>query len=439
MHKSTKQPHRGLLCAKHCKGSQGSYCSFPLNLAAQMQADITIDWSQWQAIIELPQWKGFRMLWRPNSEKPLLALGARATTHDVGDPELKGHWWFGYISYDLKNHFEKLETRIPHPMGFSDVAFFSPELLIEFSGSSWKAVIDHTDGSWIDFFGKNCSTSASQHKPKWEPLQTADHYKSIVNRLKHHIQIGDIYEVNYCQTFEAHYELEKPFSLFQKINNHTQAPYAAYLQWNQHHVLCASPEQFLSKKGNRLVSAPIKGTIKRGVNAEEDEQLKTQLLNDPKERAENVMIVDLVRNDLSRLASKGSVKVEELFGIYSFKTVHHMISTISCEMKEDYSLREILNATFPMGSMTGAPKIRAMQLIDEYESASRGVYSGSLGVITPEGDMDWNVVIRTLLYDEEIKMIRCTVGGAITSLCDAESEYQECLLKGKAVMHLPFD
>jgi len=192
----------------------------------------------------------------------------------------------------------------------------------------------------------------------------------------------------------------------------------------------------MKKTGNTIISQPIKGTIKRSVNTQEDEKLKEKLFNDPKERAENVMIVDLVRNDLSRTAKKQSVKVEELYGIYSFKHVHQMISTIKSEIEPETDIVEVIKNAFPMGSMTGAPKVRAMQLIEKFERTKRGLYSGAFGYFSPENDFDFNVVIRSLLYNETKKYVSFTVGGAITSLANAKDEYNECLVKATALINV---
>jgi para-aminobenzoate synthetase component 1 len=224
--------------------------------------------------------------------------------------------------------------------------------------------------------------------------------------------------------------------VFQQLNAKTNAPYAAYLSFKNHRFLCASPELFLRKKGEKLFSSPIKGTKPRGTNREEDIAFKTALKNDIKERGENVMIVDLVRNDLSRIAEKNSVKVEELFEVYSFQTVHHMISTVSCTKRQDATLYDVLKATFPMGSMTGAPKISAMKLADELEFTGRGAYSGSIGCIFPNGDYEFNVIIRTIMVDTNKMLAMYHVGGAITALCNPEQEFEETMLKGKALMNL---
>jgi para-aminobenzoate synthetase component 1 len=190
----------------------------------------------------------------------------------------------------------------------------------------------------------------------------------------------------------------------------------------------------LKREGNRIISQPIKGTSRRGQSTDEDNRLKKELSNSTKERAENVMIVDLVRNDLSRCAERDSVRVDELFGVHSFKTVHHLVSTISCTVPSSIGWVELIQTTFPMGSMTGAPKLSAMKLISAQEKTERGVYSGSIGYIEPNGDFDFNVVIRSVQYDNLSERVSCHVGGAITALCNATDEYNECLLKAEAVL-----
>ncbi|HTL81233.1 MAG TPA: anthranilate synthase component I family protein [Bacteroidia bacterium] len=259
-------------------------------------------------------------------------------------------------------------------------------------------------------------------------------YLSNVNKLISHIHRGDIYEINYCIEFFAENVSIDPLNVFLRLNELTKAPHACLYKCGDAWLLCASPERFLKKTGKKIISQPIKGTRPRGKTPEEDERLKTELKNDPKEISENVMIVDLVRNDLSRIADKGSVNVDELCGIYSFESVHQMISTVSADVREDVSFEEIIRATFPMGSMTGAPKFRAMQLIDEFEDMNRGIYSGSVGVIQPNGDFDLNVVIRSIEYNSKTGYLSVKVGSAITANCDPEKEYEECLVKAQPML-----
>jgi para-aminobenzoate synthetase component 1 len=208
------------------------------------------------------------------------------------------------------------------------------------------------------------------------------------------------------------------------------------LTFNEFSIFCGSPERYLNKAGSTLKSQPIKGTARRLANPEEDEKIKEELRASEKERAENVMIVDLVRNDLTKCALPGTVKVDELCGIYSFEQVHQMISTVSCQLAEGTTLSHILRSSFPMGSMTGAPKIRAMQLIESFEQTRRGVYSGSVGYIAPNGDFDLILIIRTMLYDADQKYLSFQVGSAITHQAIPEIEYDECLLKAKAILQV---
>jgi para-aminobenzoate synthetase component I len=220
------------------------------------------------------------------------------------------------------------------------------------------------------------------------------------------------------------------------LNAISPTPFSGFFKLKDRYILSATPERFLCKRGNKLISQPIKGTAKRSADLAEDLRIKAALKVNIKEQSENVMIVDLVRNDLTKSAVKGSVKVDELFGIYSFPQVHQMISTISCELDPTVDLIEAIRNTFPMGSMTGAPKIKAMELIDQYERSKRGVYSGSFGCISPTGDFDFNVIIRSILYNAEEQYLSFQVGGAITYAANAEEEYEECLLKASAIMQV---
>lgn len=263
-----------------------------------------------------------------------------------------------------------------------------------------------------------------------------EQYIQKVNQLKHHIQQGDIYEINYCITFEAFDVIIDPFELYQKLNKISLAPYSALAKLDKQWIISSSPELFLSKRGNTIVTKPIKGTAKRNENTIEDNQAKKHLQENLKERNENVMIVDVCRNDLSRIAKKASVIVSKLYDIESYQQVHQLVSTVQSELKANITIDDIINATFPMASMTGAPKIKAMQLTDGYELYNRNAYSGTLGYITTKGDLDFNVLIRSIFYDEEKKHLSFTVGSAITSLCNVEEEYEECLLKAKAMMQV---
>jgi para-aminobenzoate synthetase component I len=272
---------------------------------------------------------------------------------------------------------------------------------------------------------------------QWTAKINKANYLERVNKIKDHIQQGDVYELNFCQSIESQkIELATIQPFFKRMWEHNPTPFAGLVETENWMLASASPERFIQKKGNKLISQPIKGTAPRGKTVTEDLKNRNDLQTSPKERAENVMIVDLVRNDLSQITTKGSVQVDELCEIYSFPTVHQMISTISCDLKEKATFSEILKATFPMGSMTGAPKKAAVELAEQYEGFSREFYSGSFGVIYPDGNFDLNVLIRTLFYNSKTQKLSCGVGGAITILSDAEAEYEECKVKVDKILSL---
>lgn len=352
-------------------------------------------------------------------------------------------WLFGFLSYDLKNELEDLKSNNKDELKFPLIHFFSPEIVIVAKNSKISFLYfenQYTEYQVFEMIKKiksieieeirndTCSVQLKQRFNKNEYIKT-------VQRLKKQIQQGDIYEINFCHEFYSTAVID-PISIYTKLNKNSPAPFSCYYKLNDQYILSASPERFLKKTGSTIISQPIKGTIRRGINEKEDQFLKNKLLHDPKEKAENVMIVDLVRNDLSHTATKGSVIVQELYGIYSFSQVHQMISTIRSEVKNDTKITDIIKHAFPMGSMTGAPKIRAMQLIEDNEKTMRGLYSGSIGFITPENDFDFNVVIRSILYNQTKNYVSFTVGGAITSLSDPEQEYEESLVKAKAMINV---
>ncbi|MFL5763500.1 MAG: anthranilate synthase component I family protein [Bacteroidia bacterium] len=353
-------------------------------------------------------------------------------------------WIFGYISYDVKNDIELLSSENEDGLGFPALHFFVPRLVIcqtetESTVFFRDNIVSEQEADEIfelTFGQEETTLPPVTHTLEIQARIRREHYLSAVARLKDHIRQGDLYEVNFCQEFYAEDAHIDPASVYKKLNEISSAPFSVYGKFGAHYVLCASPERFIQKSGNKLISQPIKGTAKRSQNKVEDEKLKQELHQNKKERSENVMIVDLVRNDLSRVAKKGTVNVDELFGIYSFKQVHQMISTVSCEVADDISITEILRATFPMGSMTGAPKVSAMKLIEQFESTRRGLYSGAIGYMSPNGDFDFNVVIRSILYNSENNYLSFMAGSAITDGSDPEKEYEECLLKAKAMFEV---
>ncbi len=355
------------------------------------------------------------------------------------EAEAQSGWKMGYLSYELKNQLESLKSPDTSTYPVKPSAFFCPELVIAIHNNELqllhqpacteeeKKELLHSLLAPVNAIDEiNTEIIIQQRSSKEKYLRT-------VRQLKEHIRRGDIYEINYCMEFFSEQAKINPVAVFEKLSDLSAAPFSSLLRMNDTWVIGASPERFLWKKSNTLTTQPIKGTARRHSHFLTDEQLKLSLLNSRKERSENVMIVDVARNDLSRVAERGSVKVNELFGIYSYRQVHQMISTISCRVKEGHGFKSIIEACFPMASMTGAPKISAMRLIDRYEESTRGIYSGSIGYISPDGNFDLNVVIRSIIYQQSLSRLSFSVGSAITYLCDEEQEYEECLLKAKAL------
>ncbi len=346
-------------------------------------------------------------------------------------------WVFGFLSYDLKNQVENLSSKNHDGLEFPEICFIVPKVVYSLTRDGGYEVIDTYDKEFSENLNPYSFLESESAAKKTEASLTSrtpkEKYLNDVASLLNHIKRGDIYEANYCVEFYHEQFNLAPLATYKAANSATLSPYSAYFQNGDHHAICCSPELYLEKTGSTVVSKPIKGTIRRGADPQEDEELKRQLFSDKKERSENVMIVDLVRNDLSKTAKNNSVTVNELYGIHTFKTLHHMISTITSQVADEVSNSELLKSTFPMGSMTGAPKISAMNLIEEHEDAKRGLYSGAIGFFTPEGDFTFNVVIRSFLYNSKKKYLSLMAGSAITAQSVPEKEYRECLLKVSAL------
>ena len=350
-------------------------------------------------------------------------------------------WLFGYLSYDLKNDSERLQSNNFDGLDFPDLFFFQPKKIFLLKGNQLETRYLHLCDDELQEDYQDITTIVPHQNTASESVVIQARidqkkYLEQVQKMQEYIHKGDIYEANFCMEFYAENATIQPLEKFQKLNAISQPPFAVFLKNNQQYLLSATPERYLRKEGEDLISQPIKGTAKRYEDPVADEKAKEDLVTNPKERAENIMITDLVRNDLSRTAQKGSVQVEELCGIYSFMQVHQMISTIVSEVENSTSPIEILRTTFPMGSMTGAPKISAMQIIEDLEETKRGLYSGAVGYFTPTGDFDFNVVIRSILYNSENQYLSFSVGSAITSQAIPEMEYEECLLKAKAMFEV---
>lgn len=347
-------------------------------------------------------------------------------------------WLFGYLSYDLKNDIEDLKSHNFDGLEFPDLFFFQPKKVFLLKGNELEIQYllfcdDELEDDFNEIVESQKSKDESSESLKIQQRISKDLYIEKVNQMLHHIHIGDMYEANFCMEFYAENAVIVPQEKFRKLNQISQAPFSVFFKNHKHFLLSASPERYLKKVGETIISQPIKGTSKRAADPVEDEKSKAMLASDEKERAENIMITDLVRNDLSHTAQKGSVEVKELCGIYSFLQVHQMISTVVSKLDKQYSAVDVLKSTFPMGSMTGAPKISVMKIIENLEETKRGLYSGAVGYFTPEGDFDFNVVIRSILYNQEKQYVSFSVGSAITSKSIPEKEYEECLLKARAM------
>ncbi|MCM4155638.1 aminodeoxychorismate synthase component I [Gramella sp. AN32] len=352
--------------------------------------------------------------------------------------ETTADWIFGYLTYDLKNDVEHLSSSNFDGLGFPDLYFFQPQKLIMIKGDSvefqyLKMVDDEVDADFEEIQKLELQEFQQKEKIDVKSRISKTEYLEKVEVMMDHIHRGDIYEANFCQEFYAENVQIEPLNIYRSLNQISTPPFAVFLKLEEFNLISASPERYLKKKGDDLFSQPIKGTARRSPDSQTDQKIAEDLANDLKETSENVMIVDLVRNDLSRIAKKGSVQVEELCKVYSFKQVHQLVSTVTAKIEEGIPPVEALRISFPMGSMTGAPKISAMKIIEKLEETKRGLYSGAVGYFTPEGDFDFNVVIRSILYNAKNKYLSFSVGGAITARSQPEKEYEECLLKAKAM------
>lgn len=351
--------------------------------------------------------------------------------------ELNSDWLMGYLAYDLKNEWFNIDSKNQDQLAFDDLFFFVPDMVFYKKGT--EIFLESLTSIEIDELSLAIRNYSLPFVDFDSPIKTKAKftraaYLDTVKQIKQDIQMGNVYELNFCQEFYNEQVKIDPWLSFKKLTRISPTPFSAYLKQNDKFLISASPERYIAKRSNTIISQPIKGTIKKTGHAKEDAHLVETLKHDPKEMAENVMIVDLVRNDLSQTAQKGSVKVDELCGIYPFKQLYQMISTVSSKLRTDKTAFDVIQTSFPMGSMTGAPKVSAMQLIEKYEQSKRGLYSGSAGYFSPDGDFDFSVVIRSILYNQTNQYLSFTVGSAITINAEAEKEYDECLLKAKAIL-----
>tara|TARA_R110002124_G_scaffold280666_1_gene454129 strand:- start:5316 stop:6575 length:1260 start_codon:yes stop_codon:yes gene_type:complete len=335
-------------------------------------------------------------------------------------------WCFGFLGYDLKNHTEKLSSQNRALIKTPDLFFFVPEIVLEIDKNN---KIKFSNGKLPEDLPRTViekEITLELHNQ----ISKKKYLRKIIS-AQNQIREGDYYEINVSHPLEFKMK-GAAWDLYQKMKAVGPVPFGSYIRLKKLEICSASPERFLSKNGNKISSQPIKGTISR---SEDNDEVRIETLsNSEKERAENLMIVDLVRNDLSRIAKEGTVKVSNLFEIQSFETVHQMVSTVEAEMKQGVNSIDVLKACFPMGSMTGAPKVAAMKAIEELEDYKRGIYSGAIGYFTPDDDFDFSVVIRTAVVNGE--HVVYPVGGAITSDSDPQLEWEETLVKAKAITNL---
>jgi para-aminobenzoate synthetase component 1 len=341
---------------------------------------------------------------------------------------------FGHLNYDVKNVIYNLKQAKSNEIDFPLYYFFRPKIVLMLKGDELTIIANDPNEIFNAIMQSHSEEVYSNSYLQIQQKLTRQKYIQIIKKLQEHIVRGDCYEINFCQEFYSENANIDPLSVYKGLTQLSPNPFSAFYRLNDKYLLCASPERFIQKIDNVLLSQPMKGTIKRDLlNDENDKLLEEKLKNSTKDRSENVMVVDLVRNDLSRVCSVASVHVDQLFEVYSFPQVHQMVSTISGKLKDTVPFSKIIASLFPMGSMTGAPKLRVMELIDEYESGSRGLFSGSVGYIDPQNGFDFNVVIRSILYNASSRYLSYFLGSGITFYSEPEKEWEECMLKGEAI------
>ena len=380
-------------------------------------------------------------------------LTSRLELADLGEevdpnlPPFRGGL-IGFLGYDLAPQIERLPRRRPRDSRMPDIrmALYDTAVTVNSRSGSvqlwawdltgegvlaaerrlarWETAIDDS----LRF-----RVSSPRSLAQWNGLESAferETYLAKVRRVLEYIAAGDIFQANLSQRFTARGPHD-PLDLYLRLRDRSPAPFASFLRWGDLAVVSASPESFYRTRGDRIITRPIKGTRPRGEDFAEDERLAAELLASPKDRAELTMIVDLERNDLGRICRYGSVDVREVFRIESFAQVHHLVATVEGRIGPNVGLADIIRAVFPGGSITGAPKIRAMQIIDELEPNRRGLYTGAIGYLSRGGSSEFNIAIRTMLIEGDRASYQ--VGGGIVADSDPDAEYEETLAKGRAL------
>lgn len=369
-------------------------------------------------------------------QRAVLAVGMlyEVEAPSFGPAGLADEWYFGVLRYEWRHALFAGDTA---PSGTT--RWYIPRYVIEWNADRTlvHAMPEDVDrvAPWLATLKANTIGDRPYSVDlTWTEHVPRDPYIRSVEKLLAHIQRGDIYEVNYCTERHTIAPAFDPFAAFATLDHRSQAPFSAFLREGDSFALCASPERYLAFKGKHVAGEPMKGTRPRHTDATADRHAAVELANDAKERSENIMALDVMRHDLSRIAASGSVKVTELCAVRSYPRVHQMVSTVEATIRNGHDPMDVLRASFPMASMTGAPKIRAMELINEVEEGPRGLFSGSLGFFAPDGTGDFNVVIRTLMFNAVSGRLSLSTGSAITAQCQPEQEYEECQVKARSVI-----
>jgi para-aminobenzoate synthetase component 1 len=343
---------------------------------------------------------------------------------------------FGFLGYDFtRSYFFTEPDERPVFQEFPEQVFFKPRAWLEEVPGGWKLWSEDPEAQFHAIGEVSAFSPKALPGISFQNRISEQDYLQGVRDVQDRILAGDVYELNLCQYLEAQADPDG-LSVYLELNRRFPMPFSGWMKADHFELACASPERFLLQQGDRLLTQPIKGTAPRGTTPEEDEKLRHQLYHSEKERAENMMIVDLMRNDLARISTVGSVNVPEIFGIYSFPTVHQMISTVASRLQKEVSAAQFWQATFPMGSMTGAPKWEVMKWISRFEPVRRGAYSGAMGFIGPGPQLDLNVLIRTLFINHKTQTCGLAIGSAITIDSVPEKEWAECGTKARAMLSL---
>ncbi|MDX2194872.1 MAG: anthranilate synthase component I family protein [Cytophagales bacterium] len=363
-----------------------------------------------------------KLIFASSCHVPAATYGFDTFCNEIADNQYD---YFGFMTYSLMHGIEGIAKGSSAAVSFPDFMFFVPEYEITFDHDG--ALLSETLMHQIELYSAPPHITPILHH--FKPHFNKNEYVNTVHDIQRQIINGNIYEINFCNTWDSPYAVIDPINTFFELMHHSPMPFAAFLKYKQKYCLCASPERFLHKNGNNIISQPIKGTSKRGKSQTEDNIIIDKLLASDKEYSENIMITDLVRNDLSKIAARGTVTVSELCKLYTYSSVHQLITTVSCICGSEYTFGDIIKAAFPMGSMTGAPKYNAIKLIQHYEKIDRGLFSGSIGYVSGNKDFDFNVVIRSIFYDEEANVLTFSAGSGITAYAHAYDEWDECITK----------